>query len=180
MKKSSDETEALKKYWERVRLQWEASDHKKDFGYITYSKNLLAVLNGVKTSLEIGFGDGRWIKFPQIGKLIIKNDVEIGSNTCIDRGALSDTIIGPGTKINNLCHIAHNVKIGSNVIIAALVNISGSSIIEDNVWIAPSAALRGHQRIGEGAIIGTGAIVTKNVPPGETWIGNPARKLIKY
>lgn len=63
MKKSSDETEALKKYWERVRLQWEASDHKKDFGYITYSKNLLAVLNGVKKSLEIGFGDGRWIKF---------------------------------------------------------------------------------------------------------------------
>lgn len=58
-----DETETLKKYWERVRLQWEASAHEKDFGYITYSKNLLAALDGVKTSLEIGFGDGRWIKF---------------------------------------------------------------------------------------------------------------------
>ena len=119
------------------------------------------------------------IKFPQLGKLIINDQVEIGSNTCIDKGSLSDTIIGFNTKINNLCHIAHNVVIGNNVVITAHVNISGSTTIEDDVWIAPNASLRGHQKIGTGATIGTGAVVTKDVPKGETWIGNPAKKLIK-
>lgn len=131
-----------------------------------------------------GFGferdaDGNLIKFPQLGKLVIHDKVEVGSNTCIDKGALSDTIIGEGTKINNLCHIAHNVITGKNVVITAHVNISGSSIIEDNVWIAPNASLRGHQTIGKVAVIGMGAVVTKNVPAGETWVGNPARKLEK-
>jgi UDP-3-O-[3-hydroxymyristoyl] glucosamine N-acyltransferase len=129
-----------------------------------------------------GFGyekdvTGALIKFPQIGQLIIHDNVEIGSNTCIDRGSLGDTIIGRGTKVNNLCHIAHNSVIGRNVIITAQVNISGSTTIEDNVWIAPNASFRGHQTIGKGAVIGMGAIVTKNVPAGETWVGNPARKL---
>ena len=119
------------------------------------------------------------VKFPQLGKLIIQDHVEIGSNTCIDKGSLSDTIIGFNTKINNLCHIAHNVVIGKNVVVTAQVNISGSTTIEDDVWIAPNASLRGHQRIGQGATIGMGAVVTKNVPSGETWIGNPARKLKK-
>lgn len=129
-----------------------------------------------------GFGyekdlDGTLIKFPQLGKLIIHDFVEIGANTCIDKGALSDTVIGVGTKINNLCHIAHNVVIGRNVIITAHVNISGSTTIEDNVWISPNSSLRGHQHIGMGATIGMGAVVTKNVPSGETWIGNPAKKM---
>lgn len=141
----------------------------------------------IKSGANLGFDgfgfergeDGDLIKFPQLGSLIIRNKVEIGSSTCIDKGALSDTIIGEGTKINNLCHIAHNVIIGKNVVITAHVNISGSSIIEDNVWIAPNASLRGHQTIGKGAVIGMGAVVTKNIPAGETWIGNPARKLEK-
>jgi UDP-3-O-[3-hydroxymyristoyl] glucosamine N-acyltransferase len=129
-----------------------------------------------------GFGferlkDGSLIKFPQLGGLIIEDNVEIGSNTCIDRGSLSDTIIGKGTKVNNLCHIAHNVVIGENVVITAQVNISGSTIIEDNVWVAPNATLRGHQRIGKGSVIGAGTVVTKNIPAFETWIGNPAKKL---
>lgn len=131
-----------------------------------------------------GFGyerdeNNNLIKFPQLGNLIIHNNVEIGSNTCIDKGSLSDTIIGFNSKINNLCHIAHNVEIGKNVIVTAHVNISGSSIIEDDVWIGPNASLRGQQRIGKGATIGTGAVVTKNVPEGETWIGNPAKKMGK-
>ena len=129
-----------------------------------------------------GFGfekqtDGNLIRFPQLGKLIIQDYVEIGSNTCIDKGSLSDTIIGYGTKINNLCHIAHNVITGKNVVITAQVNISGSTNIEDDVWIAPNASLRGHQTIGKGAIIGMGSVVTKDVPAGETWVGNPAKKL---
>ena len=137
-----------------------------------------AVLGGM------GFGfekdeNGNLFRFPQIGNLFIGDYVEIGANTCIDRGALSDTVIGDYCKISNLCHIAHNNKIGKNVVITAQVNISGSSVIENEVWIAPNASIRGWLTIGEGATIGMGAVVTKDVPAGETWVGNPARKLEK-
>ena len=103
--------------------------------------------------------------------------MEVGGNTCIDRGALSDTIIGDHTKINNLCHIAHNNKIGRNVTITGCVNISGSNTIEDDVWIAPNASIKGFVRIGKGAVVGMGAVVTKSIPDNETWIGNPAHKM---
>jgi len=137
-----------------------------------------AVLGGM------GFGfekdeNGNLFRFPQIGNLFIGDYVEIGANTCIDRGALSDTVIGNYCKINNLCHIAHNNKIGKNVVITAQVNISGSNVIENDVWIAPNASIRGWLTIGKGATIGMGAVVTKDVPAGETWVGNPARKLEK-
>ena len=137
-----------------------------------------AVLGGA------GFGferdeDGNKFRFPQIGGLIIGNYVEIGANTCIDRGALSDTIIGDYTKINNLCHIAHNNRIGRNVTITGCVNISGSNVISDNVWIAPNACIRGFIHLGEGCTVGMGAVVTKDIPSGETWVGNPARKIEK-
>ncbi len=137
-----------------------------------------AVLGGM------GFGfekdeNGNLFRFPQIGNLFIGEYVEIGANTCIDRGALSDTVIGDYCKINNLCHIAHNNKIGMNVVITAQVNISGSNVIEDDVWIAPNATIRGWIRIGKSATIGMGAVVTKDIPAGETWVGNPARKLEK-
>lgn len=131
-----------------------------------------------------GFGyerdkDGNRFRFPQIGSLIIGDDVEVGANTCIDRGALSDTIIGSHTKINNLCHIAHNNVIGGNVAIAGCVNVSGGNIIDDNVWIAPNSSLRGYVHIGERAFVGMGAVVVKDIPAGETWVGNPAHKLEK-
>lgn len=106
--------------------------------------------------------------------------MEVGANTCIDRGALSTTMIGDYTKINNLCHIAHNNVIGKNVVIAAEVNVSGGNIIEDDVWVAPSSSLRGYLKIGEGATVGMGAIAMKNIPANEVWVGNPARKLEKH
>lgn len=131
-----------------------------------------------------GFGfvkddNGNKIHFPQIGGLIIGHHVEIGANTCIDRGALSDTEIGDYTKINNLCHIAHNNKIGRNVTITGCVNISGSNIIDDRAWIAPNASIRGFIHIGEGCVVGMGAVATKDIPAGETWVGNPAKKMEK-
>ncbi len=137
-----------------------------------------AVLGGA------GFGyekdeEGNRFRFPQIGNLIIGDYVEVGSNTCIDRGALADTMIGDYSKINNLCHIAHNNKIGRNVMITGCVNISGSNIIDDNVWIAPNSSIRGWVHIQEGATIGMGAVVVKDIPANETWVGNPARKLEK-
>ena len=131
-----------------------------------------------------GFGferdeNGNKFRFPQIGSVRIGNDVEIGSQTCIDRGALSDTIIGDHTKINNLCHIAHNNKIGRNVTVTGCVNLSGGNIIEDNVWIAPNSSIVGYVHIGENSTIGMGAVVVKDVPANEVWVGNPARKLEK-
>lgn len=135
-----------------------------------------AVLGGA------GFGyerdeEGNLFRFPQIGQLILGDYVEVGSNTCIDRGALADTIIGDYTKINNLCHIAHNNKIGKNVTITGCVNISGSNIIEDNVWIAPNASVKSWVHIGESAIVGMSAVVVKDIPAHETWVGNPAHKI---
>lgn len=137
-----------------------------------------AVLGGA------GFGyerdaDGNKFRFPQIGQLIMGDYVEVGANTCIDRGALAETVIGDYTKINNLCHIAHNNKIGRNVTIAGCVNISGSNVIDDDVWIAPNSSIRGWVHIGKGATVGMGAVVVKDIPEGETWVGNPAHKLEK-
>lgn len=131
-----------------------------------------------------GFGfekdaDGNRFRFPQLGGVVIGDDVEVGANTCIDRGSLADTIIGHHTKINNLCHIAHNNVIGNNVEITGCCNISGSNTIEDDVWISPNASIRGWIHIGKGATVGMGAVVVKNIPEGETWVGNPARKLEK-
>ena len=131
-----------------------------------------------------GFGfekdeNGNKFRFPQIGSVVMGNDVEVGANTCIDRGALSDTVIGDHTKINNLCHIAHNNVIGRNVTITGCVNVSGSNLIDDYVWIAPNASIRGYIHLGEGCTVGMGAVATKDIPAHETWVGNPARKLEK-
>jgi UDP-3-O-[3-hydroxymyristoyl] glucosamine N-acyltransferase len=131
-----------------------------------------------------GFGferdaDGNLFRFPQVGSLIIGNYVEIGANSSIDRGSLADTIIGDYTKISSLCHISHNNKIGQNVVITCGTNIAGSNVIEDNVWIAPNSSIRGWVKVGEGATVGMAAVVTKNIPANETWVGNPARKLEK-
>ena len=131
-----------------------------------------------------GFGfekdeNGNRFRFPQIGSLIMGDEVEVGGNTCIDRGALSDTIIGSHTKINNLCHIAHNNVIGENVEITGCVNVSGGNVIDDNVWLAPNSSLVGYIHIGEGAVLGMGAVAVKDIPAHEVWVGNPAKFLKK-
>lgn len=129
-----------------------------------------------------GFGferdeNGNRFRFPQIGDVLIGDHVDIGANTCIDRGALSTTVIGDYTKINNLCHVAHNNVIGKNVVIAAEVNVSGGNVIEDDCWIAPSSSIKGYIHIGKGSTVGMGATVVKDIPAGEVWVGNPAKKL---
>lgn len=122
---------------------------------------------------------GVLVKFPHLGGVIIYGNVEIGANCQIAKGALSNTIIGKGTKINAGCYIAHNVVIGENVWISPHVKITGSVKIKDNATIFTGSVIREQKTIGKGAIIGMGSVVTKDVPAGETWIGNPARKLEK-
>lgn len=129
---------------------------------------------------QAGFGfvaneAGEFEKFPQLGKLVIGANVEIGSNTTIDKGSLSDTIIGDGTKISGQAVIAHNVRIGKKCFIGAGVFIAGSVVIEDNCWIAPSVSIREHVAIGESSTIGIGSIVLKDVPSGQIWVGVPAK-----
>lgn len=128
-----------------------------------------------------GFGyetdeNGNRFRFPQIGGVIIGNNVEIGSNTCIDRGALSDTIIKDFAKIDNLCHIAHNVEIGRNAMIVACSEVSGSCCIGDNSWISPNVSIRDWRKIGNNSLVGIGGVVVKDVPDNEIWMGNPAKK----
>ncbi|MDD5132314.1 MAG: UDP-3-O-(3-hydroxymyristoyl)glucosamine N-acyltransferase [bacterium] len=126
-----------------------------------------------------GFGfvpdNGENVKIPQVGAVIIEDNVEIGANVCIARGTLGDTVIGAGTKIDNLVQIAHNVKIGRNCVIVAQVGISGSTTIEDNVTIAGQAGIIGHITIGKGSIVAAQAGVTKDVPPKEIVSGYPAQ-----
>ena len=126
---------------------------------------------------------GRYEQFPQIGRLVIEDDVEIGANSTIDRGALDETRIGRGTKIDNLVHVGHNVHIGQDVVIAAQTGLSGSATIEDNVIIGGQVGIADHVRIEEGAILGAqSGIPTKKVIRGKGVVfwGTPARPIREY
>lgn len=132
-----------------------------------------------------GFGyvraTDKYVKFPQIGTLVIEDNVEIGANSCIDRGALGETRIGEGTKIDNLVQIAHNVQIGKRVVIAAQTGISGSTVIEDDCIIGGQVGMGDHARVQSGAIIGSqaGVLPGKIVRPG-VWWGTPVQPLDEY
>ena len=113
-------------------------------------------------------------KIPHLGKVVIEDDVEIGSNTCIDRARLEETRIGAGTKIDNLVQIGHNVRIGKGCLIVAQVGIAGSVEFEDGVVVGGQAGFAGHLKIGKGAKIAGQAGITKNVEAGAFLKGNPA------
>ncbi len=121
-------------------------------------------------------------KFPQIGTVHIEDDVEIGAHTCVDRGALGETRIGRGTKIDNLVQIAHNVSVGEHVVIAAQTGISGSTVIEDDAVIGGQVGMGDHARVRRGAVIGSkaGILPGKIVRPGAVVWGIPARPLDEY
>jgi UDP-3-O-[3-hydroxymyristoyl] glucosamine N-acyltransferase len=133
-----------------------------------------------------GFGyvaeDGKRRKFPQVGAVEIYDDVEIGANTAVDRGSLDRTEIGPGAKLDNLVHIAHNVRIGKNTVIAAQTGVSGSSAIGDNVLVGGQVGIGDHCGIEDGAVLGAQAGIPtgKIIRSGHVVWGTPARPLEKF
>lgn len=132
-----------------------------------------AVLGGT------GFGylsgpDGHG-RIPHVGGCLIEDDVDIGANACVDRGSIGDTVVGTGTRIDNLVHVGHNVRIGRHCLLMAQVGVAGSVRIGDRVILAGQAGLTGHVRIGDGARIAAQSGVVGNVPAGEDYGGYPAR-----
>ena len=126
-----------------------------------------------------GFGytlvEGEHRKMPQVGRCVVEDGVEIGANTTIDRGSLGDTVVGRGVKINNLVQIAHNVRLGALTLVAALVGVAGSTRVGKRVWLGGQAGIINQREIGDDARIAVASVVTRDVPPGETVSGHPAR-----
>jgi UDP-3-O-[3-hydroxymyristoyl] glucosamine N-acyltransferase len=142
-----------------------------------------AVLGATGFGYARNSATGEYIAFPQQGTLVIEDDVEIGANSTIDRGALGETRIGRGTKIDNLVHIAHNCVVGRNVVIASQTGISGSCVIEDGAILGGQVGLGEHAHVGSGVILGGGAGVLSHKKvrgPGEVFWGRPARPLKQY
>ncbi|HRK24913.1 MAG TPA: UDP-3-O-(3-hydroxymyristoyl)glucosamine N-acyltransferase [Beijerinckiaceae bacterium] len=140
--------------------------------------NRVIVHPGVRIGQDgFGFamGPGGHVKVPQVGRVIIQDDVEIGANTTIDRGTTRDTVIGEGTKIDNLVQIGHNVSIGRHCVIVSQVGISGSSTLEDYVVLAGQAGVAGHVRIGMGAQVGAKSGVMTDLAAGGRYLGAPAK-----
>ncbi len=119
---------------------------------------------------------GEHLSVPHVGQCSIGNDVEIGANTTIDRGSIDDTVIGHGTKIDNLVHIGHNVRVGARCLVMAQVGMAGSTVVEDEAILAGQAGLAGHLTIGRAARVAAQSGVIGDIPPGETVSGYPARR----
>lgn len=131
-----------------------------------------------------GFGyyrdvNGNNAQVPHAGGVHIGKYVDIGANTCIDRGTIADTVIGPYTKIDNLCHIGHNVQIGRNVFIIALSMIGGSAVLEDEAYVAPGAKIMNQIHVGKNAFVGMGAVVVNDVGENDVVAGVPAQVIRK-
>jgi UDP-3-O-[3-hydroxymyristoyl] glucosamine N-acyltransferase len=142
-----------------------------------------AVLGATGFGYVRNSGTGEYLLFPQQGRLVVEDDVEIGANTTIDRGALGETRIGRGAKIDNLVHIGHNCNIGRHVVIAAQVGISGSTTVGDGAVLAGQVGLGDHVNVGPGVILGGqgGIFPGKTVTgPGEMFAGTPAEPVKDY
>lgn len=122
------------------------------------------------------FRNGQHVKVPQIGNVVIGDNVEIGANTCVDRGALGNTVIGNGSKIDNLVQIGHNNKIGQHVVVCGQTGISGSCTIEDYAILAGSAGIADHIKIGQGAVVMARAGVAGDIAPKTQVFGSPAKE----
>ena len=130
----------------------------------------------------VGFGyekdeTGQFMFIPHIGNVVIEDNVEIGNNTCIDRAVLGSTVLMKNSKIDNLVHIAHGVKVGKNSLVIANAMVAGSVEIGENTWVAPSSSILNQKKIGNNVTIGLAAVVVKDVVDGQTVIGSPAEEI---
>ena len=145
-------------------------------------KNVV-IQDGCKIGLK-GFGfiplKEKNLRFPHIGKVILKDNVELGANCTVDRGSIGDTVIGKNSFFDNQVHVAHNIKIGDNCMIAGQVGFAGSSIIGNNVSIGGQAGVSGHLKIGNNVKIGGGSGVVKDIPEGTVVMGYPAVPLKEF
>jgi len=145
--------------------------------------NNVVIQDGCKIGLK-GFGfiplKNKNLRFPHIGRVLLKDDSELGANCTIDRGSVGDTIVGRNTFLDNQVHVAHNVKIGDNCMIAGQVGFAGSSVIGNNVSIGGQAGVSGHLKIGNNVKIGGGSGVVKNIPDGTVVMGYPAVPLKEF
>ena len=145
--------------------------------------NRVIIHPGVRIGQDgFGFamGPGGHLKVPQIGRVIIQDDVEIGANTTIDRGSNRDTVIGEGTKIDNEVQIGHNVEVGRHCVLVAKVGISGSSKLGDYVALGGYSGLAGHLTVGMGAQLAGGSMLKDDMPAGARWIGMPAKPIREW
>ena len=150
---------------------------------VTYENTVIGdrviVHSGVRLGSD-GFGftsvDDVHLKIPQVGRCVIEDDVEIGANTTIDRGSLGDTVVGRGSKTDNLVHLAHNVKVGAGSLFAALVGVAGSTRIGKGVWMGGQVGISDHLDIGDGVRLAIATKVMRDVPSGQTVSGHPARE----
>ncbi len=160
-------------------------------GYVGANASIGFALIGARARIhagavigEPGFGAATGpiglVDIPQLGRVIIHDGVTIGAGSCVDRGAWDDTVIGENTKIDNFVQIAHNVVIGRDCLLAAHTGISGSVIVGDGCMFGGRAGVSDHVTIGAGARIAAAAGVMKDVPPGESWGGSPARLLGRW
>jgi UDP-3-O-[3-hydroxymyristoyl] glucosamine N-acyltransferase len=140
----------------RVILHWGARLGSDGFGYVPEGEGIA--------------------KIPQVGSCIVEDDVEVGANSCIDRGSIGQTVVGRFTKLDNLVQIAHNVRIGRGVLMAAFTGVSGSTEIGDGVMTGGQSGFIGHLTIGAGARVAAKSAVLKDVPPGTSVSGCPARE----
>ncbi|HEX8232229.1 MAG TPA: UDP-3-O-(3-hydroxymyristoyl)glucosamine N-acyltransferase [Caulobacteraceae bacterium] len=133
---------------------------------------------------ESGFGvagsRGGAVDVPQLGRVMIEDEVSIGACSCIDRGAYDDTVIGAGTKIDNLVQVGHNCRLGRNVVLAGQVGLAGSVLVGDGVRMGGGVGIADHLSIGAGASLAGGAGVMHDIPAGETWAGIPARPIRRW
>jgi UDP-3-O-[3-hydroxymyristoyl] glucosamine N-acyltransferase len=144
---------------------------------VTIGKNVTIHAGAVIGGPGFGYQQnelGEWEHFPHIGGVTIEDDVEIGANTCIDRGTLADTLIRSGAKIDNLVHIAHNVVVGEHAVIIGTAQVAGSVVIGDHAWISPSATIINGVKIGRHTTIGLGSVIVKDVPDYAKTMGQPA------